>query len=62
MTTGETAIVGQSVKAFCRRHGLSTKNLHGVLLGKRLAYKGWTLAKSVELAAGASIGKPALEI
>ena len=59
MSTGQTAIVGQSVAAFCRAHGLSTKNLHRVLLGKRLAYKGWTLAKSLELAGGASVQEPA---
>ena len=57
--SGDTAIVGQSVAAFCRLHGLSAKNLHRVLLGKRLAYKGWTLAKSLELAGGASVQKPA---
>ena len=57
--SGEVAIVGQSVAAFCRSHGLSSKNLHRVLLGKRLAYKGWTLARSLELARGASVEEPA---
>ena len=41
MSTGETAIVGQSVASFCRSRGLSTKNLHGVLLGRRVAYRDW---------------------
>ena len=58
MSTGETAIVGQSVASFCRSRKLSTKNLHGVLCGKRIAYKNWTLAKSLELIASASHPTP----
>ena len=46
--THEDTIVGKSVTSFARAHGLSTANLHRVLLGKKLCYKGWCLGNTVK--------------
>lgn len=52
--TGETCILGQSGKAFCRQHSLCFNELSKLLCGHKILYRGWCLEKSLKLAHGGS--------
>lgn len=56
--TSERCIVGQAVTRFAKAHGLSNKNLYGLLNGKRLAYKNWCLQQTLALLEEAPSVKP----
>jgi hypothetical protein len=56
--TGEDAIIGQSVTSFARAHGLSTANLHRVLLGKKICYKNWCLNNTLAITHEAQQSEP----
>ena len=56
--TGERCILGQAVTRFAKAHSLSSKNVYGLLNGKRLAYKSWCLERTLELIGEAPSQKP----
>ena len=47
--TGETAILGQSVKKFARDHGLSLQGFSELVNRRVPMYRGWTLHSTHEL-------------
>lgn len=48
--TGESAIVGKSIRSFATAHGVCHNDLCAVVAGKKIAAKGWILERSAELA------------
>ena len=50
LKTGERKILGPSVKKFAKDHNLSLQGLSELVNRRVLAYRGWTLARSVDLA------------
>jgi len=46
-------ILGQTVKGFAERHHLCVNELHKLVLGRKIAYRGWMLERTLLLAQGA---------
>jgi hypothetical protein len=50
--TGESAIIGRSIKQFADEHGLSFHDLGQLINGRIISYRGWVLEKTWDLVGG----------
>lgn len=50
--TGQSEIVGQSAKAFAKRHGICYNDVVKLLNGHKIMVRGWALERTLELAHG----------
>lgn len=48
--TGESAILGASITGFARQHDLCDNEVWKLVNGRKIAYRGWMLQKSFDLA------------
>ncbi len=56
--SGQREVLGQTVTGFAERHGLSKQNVYNLINGHKIAYKGWMLEATHQLA---QAGTPALD-
>jgi hypothetical protein len=47
--TGQSEILGQSVKGFAERHGLCMSELSKLINGRKVMYRDWCLSETLEL-------------
>jgi hypothetical protein len=50
---GKREILGQTVKGFAEKHHLCVNELHKLILGRKIVYRGWMLERTQLLAQGA---------
>ncbi len=50
--SGKREILGHTVLAFAKKHGLCTNEVHKLVLGRKLIYRGWMLETTHQVAHG----------
>ena len=48
--TGETAILGSSIKGFAEKRGLCDNELWKLVNGRKISYRGWMLQTTINAA------------